>query len=538
MTKRLPSIGAIAAVTALLLPASGATRAIKEGGTFRVAVDAPFVTTVDPVLVANPNSVGVLLRPACGTLLAYPDKPLPAGLVLAPELAESEPVISRDGKTYTFTIRRNARFSTGAPVTARDLVHALERILDPNMKSAYAGDFGDLVGAEKMLAGKATRLVGAVARGRKLTLRLTKPLSDFLARTTEVCAVPASLPADPEGAKAPLPSAAPYYVAQFVPGARIVLERNRFYKGERPDHVDRIDVDLAADAATLIDDVASGKIEYAPAGPWFGGRERELIRRYGVNKSQLFVLATLETHMFVLNTSRPLFRNNVALRRAVNFAVDRRALIETEINSFVETATDQYLPPTMPGFRNARIYPLTGPDLNRARALAKGHTRGGRAVLYTCTESFCVAPAQIVQQNLKKIGLEVRIKQFPVGVQFQKMETRGEPFDLGRIWFSAGYNDPALFFSIVDRRNIGRHTPDPVNFSRFDSPKYNALIDRAGRLTGPARYRAFGDLDIRLATDAAPAIPYANFNEFTFVSRNVGCVVVNPSLDLTAVCLK
>jgi peptide/nickel transport system substrate-binding protein len=177
--------------------------------------------------------------------------------------------------------------------------------------------------------------------------------------------VPASLPADPEGAKAPIPSAAPYHVAQFVPGERLVLERNRFYRGKRPHHVDRIDVDLAADPATVVD-VASGKIEFTPSGPWIGGRERELVRRYGVNKSQLFVLAGVETHMFVLNTSRPLFRDNVALRRAVNFAVDRRALVATEIDPFVETPTDQNLPPTMPGFRNARIYPLKGPDLRRA----------------------------------------------------------------------------------------------------------------------------------------------------------------------------
>jgi hypothetical protein len=77
-----------------------------------------------------------------------------------------------------------------------------------------------------------------------------------------------------------------------------------------------------------------------------------------------------------------------------------------------------------------------------------------------------------------------------------------------------------------------------VNLSYFDSPTNNALIDRAGRLSGVARYRAYGDLDVQLARDAAPAIPYANFNEFTFVSSDVGCVVPNPALDLTAVCLK
>ena len=80
--------------------------------------------------------------------MAFRDKPLPEGLRLRPELAESEPVVSRDGRTYTFTIRKDARFSTGAAVTARAFARALERILDPRMK-AFVEDFRDIVGARR-----------------------------------------------------------------------------------------------------------------------------------------------------------------------------------------------------------------------------------------------------------------------------------------------------------------------------------------------------------------------------------------------------
>jgi ABC-type transport system substrate-binding protein len=417
-------------------------------------------------------------------------------------------------------------------------VHALERILDPSMQSVYAADFEDIAGARQMLSGKSTSLSGATAKGRTLTLRLTRPVPDLPARTTELCAVPGNLPADPEGANAPLPSAAPYYVSEYVSGERLLLERNRFYRGERPHHVDRIDIDLAADPATLIDQIASGKVDYAPPGPWMGGHEGELERRYGVNKSQLFVLRTLETHMFVLNTSRPLFRDNTDLRRALNFAVDRQALVATELNRFVLSPTDHYLPPTMPGATKTRIYPAH-PELERARALARGHTRSGRAVLYTCTETFCTGPAQILKRNLKRIGLDLVIKTFPLPVQFQKMATPNEPFDVARVWFSASYGDPGSLLSVFDGREIpAPNKPAGANFSHFDSPAYNRLLAAASKLSDGARYRAYGDLDVRLARDAAPAIAYANFNEFTFVAPSVGCVVVNPSLDLTAVCLK
>ena len=105
-----------------------------------------------------------------------------------------------------------------------------------------------------------------------------------------LCAVPESLPVDPEGAKAPLPSPAPYFVAQYVPGERIVLERNRFYKGARPQHVDRFDVELGVDIATAFGRVEDGSADYALGPPtYFVENAARLARRYGVNKGQFFV---------------------------------------------------------------------------------------------------------------------------------------------------------------------------------------------------------------------------------------------------------
>lgn len=506
---------------------------IKEGGTFRVAVSAGFVEAIDPAIY-NLQSSAQLLRPACSSLFTFPNKPLPAGLGLAPELAEGDPVVSRNGKTYTFTLRRDARFSTGAPVLARDVVHSLERVLAPAMKSPYGSSLADVVGAQAMLDGKATKLSGAVAKGRTVTLRLAKPLGDFPGRVS-VCVVPANLPIDSEGAKAPLPSPAPYYVAEYVPNVRLVLERNRFYRGERPHHVSRIVADLSSDLGTIIEQIKSGSVEWGwiPGTAW-GPLLNELTQRYGVNRSQFFAVPGTFLRMFVLNTSRPLFRNNVKLRQAINFAVDRKALIR-EFGVAAGTMTDQYLPPIFPGYRNETIYPLKGPDVRKARALAAGRTRGGKAVLYTCSTPLCVAQGQIVQRNLRPIGIDVEIMQFPGQLLFEKLGTLGEPFDIG--WIGWALSAPESIADLFDGRTIGE--AGSANWSYFNSTKFNRLIDAAAALPfGPARYRAYGELDVRLSRDAAPGIPYGVTNALTFVSANVGCLVLNPFLDLTAVCLK
>jgi peptide/nickel transport system substrate-binding protein len=514
---------------ALVLPGSGAPRGEQDGGTLRVLAPTGggVFSGVDP---GQNGNVVDLLRPTCESPLAYPDKALPAGLRLAPGLATAHPTVSRNGNVYRLTVRKDARFSTGTAVTAQDLARSLERVLAPEMQSGVAGFFEDVVGAKQMLTGRATSLRGAIARGRTLTLRLVRPVPDFASRLTHLCVVPASLPVDPEGAKAPIPSPAPYFVAEFVPGARLVLRRNRFYRGSRPHHVDQIVVDLAADESTSIDQVASGKADYVwPESIALNTELSDLARRYGVNRSRFFVRPSLAGRMFFLNTSRPLFRKNVKLRQALNFAVDRNALVR-EFGPYAATTTDQFLPPLMPGFRSARIYPVDKPDLRRARALAAGRTRGGKAVLYVRSSPLDVAAAQILQRNLDAIGIDVEVRQFPTPILFQKAVAPGEPFDILLVGWQAGYSDPGEMLRLFDGR--------VVNYSRFNSPYFNRLLDRAARLSGPDRYREYGRLDIKLARDAAPAIPYAVFNDWAFVSRRVGCVVLNTRLDLTAVCLK
>ena len=210
MNRRRVLAGAAVTATGVFLAASmggaraGEARAVKEGGTFRV-VAAGLLNVIDPAL-SGTIAEATVLRPVCAGLLAFPDKPLPAGLRVEPDLAEAQPVVSKDGKTYTFRIRKDARFSDGTPVTAGSFVHALERIFDPSMKSSQVVYFDTIVGAREMLEGKTRKLAGVSAVGRTLTIKLTRRVPDFpiaLAGPITLCAVPASLPVIPEGARRP-----------------------------------------------------------------------------------------------------------------------------------------------------------------------------------------------------------------------------------------------------------------------------------------------------------------------------------------------
>lgn len=513
-----------------------------RGGTFRIALTtAPFIgfDAIDPAL-ANTFSSASILSATCAHLLSYPDKPLPAGARLTPEVASAFPKISSNRRTYTFTLRTGFRFNTGERVTARSFARAINRVLAPATKSPSAEFFADIAGARQVLDGRASAASGIQARGNRLVIRLTQDVPDFLSRTafTAACAVPAALPIDPEGVRAPLPGAGPYYVAQYVPGRRVVLTRNRFYRGGRPHHVNRFEVVLGDAPEQILDKIERGQADWGfVPNSVTAARAAGYASRYGINRSRFFVKSGLFLRYFVLNTAGQLFQNNVKLRQAVNFAIDRPALLRERGGRFAGSLTDQYLVPAIPGFRDAKIYPLGGPNLRRARALAAGNRRNGRAVLYTCSSAVCVSQAQIIKENLSRIAIEVEIRQFPGGQHFTRAQTRGEPFDIAWWGSAAGVPDPyGIINGLLDGRTIAER--DNSNTAYFNSPKYNARMARAAKLTGGARYEAYGKLDVDIARNAAPFAAYAYDNQLTLVSARTGCLVFRPDLDLAAVCLK
>jgi ABC-type transport system substrate-binding protein len=316
-----------------------------------------------------------------------------------------------------------------------------------------------------------------------------------------------------------------------VRGQRIRLERNRFYGGRRPHHVDRFDITLEAQFGVSLDEVESGKADWAFAPtPLLFDPARGLVRKYGINRSQFFVVPGLLLKAYQLNNARPLFRNNLRLRRAVNSAIDRRALLRGPGGLLTGRPTEQHLPPTMPGFRDAKLYPLDRPDLRKARSLARGSTRAGKAILWTFNIPLELANAQIVKRNLKQIGLDVQIKGLPPPALFSRIFRPDAAFDIARVDWISDYFDPFQFTNaLFDSQFLGL-----TNVAHFSSRKFDVLMRRAARLQGNARYRAFGNLDVTLARDAAPIAPFGYASDATLVSKRVGCII----LDLTAVCLK
>jgi ABC-type oligopeptide transport system substrate-binding subunit len=536
---------AVASIALIALAAASAAPAAKRGGTIVIDMTTD-VDYLDPQLSYYGETWKLEATTAC-KLMNFPDKEGAAGAVATPEVSAGLPLVSKDGKTYTFTIKPGFRFSNGKPVTAQSFVDAFNRFANPRMQSTGV-QFLDIVrGAKAVIDGEARTISGVRARGNKFVVQLTKASPDLLARVAMpfMQAIDSTLARqiDANGINQ-YASCGPYYFASRTPGRSITLKRNPYYKGGRAANADTIQVNIGNDVAVEFQNVEKGTTDYAsggiPATEW-----KNLVAKYGLNKKdgRVHVRSQLDVRYVALNHARPLFRNNPGLAKAVNWAVDRQAF-SAQGGYLYGKRTGQILPPGMLGYKPQGLYPLrvTANTIKQAKKLAEGNLRGGKAVLWSSNAGTAPLQAQLIQYNLKQIGLDAEIRLLPRAQQFTNAgNPKTADFDMTIERWGADYADPYDFVNVLlDGNQITQ--PQHNNYAYFDVAKFNKQMTAASLLTGLRRGTAYAALDGALMRENPPWAPLVNSNDRIFLSSRVGCVTINEITGtgplLNVLCLK
>ena len=535
----------VAASPAVPAPASASPR-----GVLRIVREGPFSST-DAALAGNifdPQALQ-LYYATCAGLLTYPDRSAPDGTRLVPDVAQALPAVSPDGRRYTFVVRRGFRFSppSGAPVTAATFKHTIERTLAPNL-GAYARSYmSDVVGMSAFQTGRAAHLAGVTASGDRLQIRLTRPAPDLPARiaTLPFCAVPDDTPAT---AQQQIPSAGPYYVAS-TSRDQLVLARNPNYGGQRPRIPHQIVYSFNVGLPRALRQVTNGQGDYVNASAFASsgqspaalGLLQALEQRYGTASAaartghqRYFVNPWLDLEYFVFNTARPLFAS-ARLRRAVNYAIDRRALVQHHFLFNGGQATDHYLVPGIPGERPVDIYPLGGPNLAKARPLAAGVHAHATMYILTGAPQF-MEDARIVQTDLAAIGITVDITALPQAEFWTSLARPGEPWDIAWANWGADFADP---FTMINELFNPAARPPP-NLGRFHDATLTRSMRRAATLTGERRLQAYARLDEAMTRNDPPGAAWGIGTFREFFSTRVGCQIYQPiyGFDLGSICLR
>jgi peptide/nickel transport system substrate-binding protein len=523
-------LGGAMLVTAQLAAAEGGF-GFRQGGVFRYGSVGASVQ-IDPQL-AYVSTAWWMEYATAAKLFNYPDRPGAAGTRLVPEVA-SRYTVSRDGRTWTFFIRKGYRFSDGLPVTAASFKYAIDRVANHDLASPAApfitdANGVDIVGARAVNGGDAQHVRGVVVRGNRLIVRLTRPDASFqtLLAMPFFQATSARLPLNRE-VTGGYPSAGPYFFRSNKVNAITELRRNPYYRGPRPHNLRGVEVRWNLDDETAYQRVQSGSLD---EGALPTARVRDVARTYGVNRTRFWVKPSSCLGILAVNRERRLFRDNLALRQALNWAVNRKAYSAT-VEPYARTPWTHLLPPTFPGSVSARkLQPYRGaPDLRKARRLAAGHLRRGKVNIgYRSSGTGGLAQARLLRDVLIKLGItpaRINLKAFSGADIYDAMGKQASDLDLGAGmgWCGDYLFDPAFLLRLVQ----------PNSLQGGGSTKYDRKLQAVLKLKGPARDRALGKLDLEVTKELAPAVVLNVYNNRYFFSSRVdrrSLVYSNPNTD-------
>jgi oligopeptide transport system substrate-binding protein len=469
---------------------------------FRYALPEP-PGTLDPGFARS--SLENLVAPQLFEgLMAYPRTDGPP----VPGVAERFDV-SPDGRTYTFHLRADARWTDGRPVAAEDFVYSWRRVLDPATAAPYADILFVLEGAEAFHAGRADfGTVGVKATNeRTLEVRLRNPAPYFPELTAFFTYLPVPRrTVEAHGDRWTRPenivTNGAFRLRAHEQGKRLILEKNPAYWDAARVGADRLELLIVNDGNTAVNLVETGQLD------WTG-----LVDLPPVRMSQLAGWREfrtdpwLATHYLRLNTRRPPF-DDVRVRRAVAMAMDREAIARVARGG--HRPARGFTPP-MPGWPGVDG-PAHDPDAAR-RLLAEagfGPDRPLRFRLHYPNDELRRLLVQVVANQLAEgLGAQVEpwVEEFRV---YLRTQDAGE-YEASLSRWAGDYLDPTTFVDMWTSGSV-------QNKTGWADPAYDALVARAHGLADPAaRTAALVDAE-RRALDGAPIVPLV-FGAKSFLLR-------------------
>ncbi len=477
-----------------------------------VVADGGRLDSIDPT-IANSTTSDTIVGVAYDALTAYRRTGGSAGSELVPDLARALPTTTDSGRSYTFQLRRGIRFSDGRPLRAADFRRSLARMR--------------AVGSHWLDGNALENVVRVVVHGTdSLTFQLSRPDRRFLSALGLLIPVPPGTPFRDIGTR-PIPTTGPYAIGSYVQGRGLVFVRNRYFhvwsQAARPNgYPDEIVWRFTRTTEDAVRQVLDGRADVVPEDVP-ATEVGELAARY---PGRVHFVPERATAFVFLNTHTAPF-DDVRVRRALNYAVDRGQLAEEHGGADLATPTCQILPPTLIGYR--RFCPYTAapdasgtwkaPDLTRAHALiAASGTRGERVVLWTFP--YFAREGRQFTALLNTLGYRATLRSLDLNSYFRRIAADPHVQAGFAGWFGA--------LSPVDALVVLR-CGYPDNWARFCDHRVDRQIARltTEEARDPTAGAALAARIDRELVNAAPWVPVFTPSFADFVSRRVRNYMAN-----------
>jgi ABC-type transport system substrate-binding protein len=505
-------------------------------GTLTGAMASGAIDTLDPNRWYFAVTWG-LANALCTTLVRYADT---EAVTIVPGIANL-PVVTDNGLDWTYTLRPGARFSDGQPITTADIKYTYMRLMNPAINTGTGEYFYNVIGAPAYLLGKSKTIPGITTTATSISFHLSAPDGAFLYKSAlpTTCPVPVGTPMKPivNGSLEEQYSSGPFKIQSYAPSRQLVLVFNKNYDqslGVRG-HVAKIVFTIGDDATEATLQIMAGQLDFDTSN--LATADIIKISTDPALASQVHISPEQAITYLFMNYQVPPF-NNVDVRKAINYAIDREAILAQWGGPLAGTVTDQIIPIGMPSYKAYSIYPDT-PNLAMAKQLMKAS--GVKTPFTTQLRTQNDAPgfmnmAQVIQSDLKPIGINVQIVGSPNSVNYAYISNPSAHVPMGIQPWGLDFPDPEA----VLNAQVDPATPDqPAQMSRWTDPKFIPLFNNDIGLTGTARNTGYASLDYEVMSQQAPIAPIFDPRWYDFVAKQLGGYVFSyGSIDYNTLYLK
>lgn len=447
---------------------------------------------------------------------------------IVPGVAESWR--SSDNKTWIFTLRNDARWSNGEPVTAQDFVYSWQRLVDPKNSSPFAwfAALSGLQNADAIVKGEMSpdKLGVSAQDATHLTVTLTRPVPWFpsLAANVALFPVPRKV-IEEQGAgwvnAGKLVGNGAYQLQDRVVNEKIVLIRNKHYWDDARSVLTKVTFLPINEESSATQRYRAGDIDITESFP----KEMYTLLKKSL-PGQVYTPDQLGTYYYAFNTRKGPTAD-ARVRRALSWSIDRRIIAEKVLGTGEKPAW-HFTPDVTAGFTPlpAFLQQHSQQELNvQAKAMLAAAGYGPDrplhlTLLYNTSENHQKIAVAVASMWKKNLGVQVKLQNQEWKTYIDSRNSGN--FDVIRASWVGDYNEPSTFLSLLTSSHSG-------NIARFSNKEYDATLEKASTQTRNEARNADYNRAEQIIAEEAPVAPLYQYTNGRLIKPWVkGYPITNP----------
>jgi len=437
---------------------------------------------------------------------------------------------SSDNKTWVFTLRNNARWSNGEPVTAQDFVYSWQRLVDPKNSSGSAG-FAGLSGIENAAAitkGEMTPdKLGVTAQSKtQLKVTLDRPVPWFPALVANVALFPVpqkviAQQGDSWTVPGKLVGNGAYQLSERVVNEKIVLTRNPHYWDDAHSVLTKVTFVPINEESSATKRYRANDIDITESFP---KNMYALLKK--TLPGEVYTPDQLGTYYYAFNTQKGPTAD-VRVRKALSWSIDRNVIADKVLGTGEKPAW-HFTPDVTAGFKPLPTF-MQQHDQNALNAQAKsllaaaGYGPGKPLklkLLYNTSESHQKIAIAVASMWKKNLGVDVTLENQEWKTYIDSRNSGN--FDAIRASWVGDYNEPSTFLNLLTSGNSS-------NIARFNNADYDAVVAKASRETSEQARNSDYNRAEQILAEQAPIAPIYQYTNGRLIKPWVkGYPITNP----------